>query len=119
MTCVLHQDHGGLGAKTVVFHPGGRGSNPGREFCYFFTFFQTLRAICQFQRSLAIYRLCLSVSTCSRVPLHVFKIHVVLHSHFVFLVWKRPILGYKFEQFLSFFVSNCIKLTYKLTKVVK
>ena len=102
MTCLLHQDHDGLGAKTVVFHPGGRGSNPGREFCYFFTFFQTLRAICQFQRSLAIYRLCLSLSRGSRLPLQVFKIHVLLHVLYVILVWKSSNLGYKIDQFLSF-----------------
>ena len=95
MTCVLYQDRGGLGAKTVVFHPDGRGSNPNQEFCYFFTFFQTLRAICQFQRSLAIYRLCLSLSRGSRLLLHVFKFHVLQHVLYVILVWKLSDLGYK------------------------
>ena len=87
----------------MVFHPGGQGSNPGWKFCYFFTFFQTLRAICQFQRSLAIYRLCLSLSRGSRLPLQSVKIRVVLRSSYVALVWKWPILGGNLGTFMSFF----------------
>ena len=58
---LLIQNHGGVVDKIEDFHAGDQGSNPSWVFCTFFMFFQTLRANCGFQRTRAIYRLCLSL----------------------------------------------------------
>ena len=105
MTNIFYQNRGGLEAQTVVFHSGGQGSIPRREFCYFFTFFQTLRVNFRFGRSRAKQGLCLSFSRGSRLPLHAVKIHVVLQGLYVTFVWKQPIFWYKIGQFLPFSYS--------------
>ena len=108
----ISQSSGGLVDKAVDSYPGGQGSIPHWVFCTFFKFFQTLRANCGFQRTRAIYRLCVSLKGGPEYPNKWLK--STYYCIFYVLVWYRKlqILGLKLDNFCHFHSLNDHKETF-------
>ena len=98
----LIQIPGGLVGKIEDFHAGDQSSNPCWVFCTFFTFFQTLRANCGFQRTRAIYRLFLSLKGGRDYPNKWSK--STFYCIFYLSVWYEKITNFRSKngRFLPF-----------------